>query len=317
MELYYDISYNECVDIEKKNMNLAIKNIKKNYFKNNKNSIINKSKIIKRTDNDKKNKNKVNKNPLKISYYNNDNDNDNNNNINDNKLIIEAGVDEAGRGPMFGRVYTACVVLPTKKENPDFNFSLLKDSKRFTSKKKLEEAYNYIIDNSKDYNIQFLDAEDIDIINIRNATLQCMIQSILNLKKYKPNVVLIDGCDFPRNYYNYNKKTKVFEKCESKLDFESICIEGGDNQYCSIAAASILAKFSRDKWIEEMCILHPYLDTVFYMNSHKGYGTKKHIDAIKQYGITKWHRKSFGICKTSKEFNNEIDNEIDNDNDNI
>jgi ribonuclease HII len=77
-------------------------------------------------------------------------------------------------------------------------------------------------------------------------------------------------------------------------------IEGGDNKYTSIAAASILAKTERDKYIEELCKENPELVERYDINSNKGYGSKKHMDGIKQYGITKWHRKTFGICKEYK-----------------
>lgn len=278
---YFNISYDEIKDIELNNFKLSVQNAKYKLNQREK-----KTKVIKRTTK------KVNKEPLKIKYYM-----ENNEELN----IIEAGVDEAGRGPMFGRVYTASVILPNYNQNPNFNFSLLKDSKRFSSKKKLLDVYNYIIENAIAYNIQYMESDDIDEINIRNATLQCMLQSILQLT-IKPKFVLIDGCDFPREFYIYDREKKTYEQNKINLDFKTLCIEGGDNEYCSIAAASILAKVSRDKWIEEMCTLYPYLDTIFYMNSHKGYGTKKHIDAIKNNGITKWHRKSFGICKNSKLF---------------
>ena len=282
MNSLFDISYNECKQIEETILKIGkMKQIENNSKKN-------KSKIIKRSFS--KSKTALSKQPLLHRYSNYEN-------------IIEAGVDEAGRGPMFGRVYTACVILPTKEQNPNFKFDILKDSKRFTSKKKLNEAYEYIIENAIDYSIQYMEAETIDAINIRNSTLQCMLQCVLHLQeKNKPHLVLIDGCDFPRTFHIYNTESNTFEENETTLDFESICIEGGDNMYCSIAAASIIAKVSRDKWIEEMCSTYPHLDDLYGMNSHKGYGTKKHIDAIKKYGITKWHRKSFGICKVSKEF---------------
>lgn len=291
MESICDISYDEIIKIEHKLLNIANEKMKQKK-QNAKTTQKNKSKIIKRDSS--KLKNKTSKQPLLPKYLFESET---------NTHIIEAGVDEAGRGPMFGRVYTACVVLPTKEQNPNFKFDILKDSKRFTSKKKLNEAYEYIIENAIEYSIQYMEAETIDAINIRNATLQCMVHSILHIKKENtPQLVLVDGCDFPRKFHMYDTGRNEFEDNETKLDFESICIEGGDNLYCSIAASSILAKVSRDRWIEEMCIIYPYLDELYGMNSHKGYGTKKHIDAIKKYGITKWHRKSFGICKNSKEF---------------
>ena len=82
-------------------------------------------------------------------------------------------------------------------------------------------------------------------------------------------------------------------------DLPAICIEGGDNKYSAIAAASILAKVERDKYIEELCKKYPKLDEFYDLAKNKGYWTAKHLDGIRNYGITKWHRKTFGICKTS------------------
>ena len=79
------------------------------------------------------------------------------------------------------------------------------------------------------------------------------------------------------------------------------CIEGGDNKYCSIAAASIIAKVERDNYIYEMCKKYPILDTYYDLSKNKGYGTAKHMDGIKKYGITQWHRKTFGICNNSND----------------
>ena len=102
--------------------------------------------------------------------------------------------------------------------------------------------------------------------------------------------LLIDG-----NYFNpytmYNKNRKILEP------LSHICIEGGDNKYSAIAAASILAKVSRDTYIDELCKENPELIEHYSIDSNKGYGAKKHLDGIQQHGITIWHRRSFGICK--------------------
>ena len=82
------------------------------------------------------------------------------------------------------------------------------------------------------------------------------------------------------------------------ISISHTCIKGGDNEYSAIAAASILAKVERDKYIEELCNDHPYLCENYSIDTNKGYGAKKHLDGIKNHGITQWHRKSFGICKT-------------------
>jgi len=196
------------------------------------------------------------------------------------KILIEAGVDEAGRGPLFGRVYTACVILPVSDDSY-FDHSKLKDSKKYSSKKKLMEIYNYIKEYALAYSVCYEDEDTIDKINIRQATLKCMNRCINEvITKLKPDYLLIDGCDF------YNS-----------TDIPYICIEGGDNLYTPIAAASILAKVERDLYIEELCKENQFLDDYYGLTKNKGYGTKQHIDGIKEHGISLWHRKTFGICK--------------------
>lgn len=210
--------------------------------------------------------------------------------------IIEIGIDEAGRGPMFGRVYAGVAVLP--KDNI-FDHSQMKDSKKFTSKKKIENVAEYIKENAIAWAVEYEDEQIIDDINILQATQSAMHKGIKNVIAqlssntdidYDKILLLVDG--------NYFKPYSILNKTKTK--FESIqcqMIEGGDNKYTSIAAASILAKVSRDKYIEELCIQNPELIERYSIDSNKGYGSKKHMEGIKKYGITKWHRKTFGICK--------------------
>jgi ribonuclease HII len=215
----------------------------------------------------------------------------------DDNLKYEIGIDEAGRGPMFGRVYSACVILP---KNDIFDYSLLKDSKKFTSNKKLLTVYNYIIENALYYSVNFCDEKTIDKINIRNATHTSMHLSIDEILKKNNNTecdycdkfyLLVDGNDFkPYCYMDKNDEIK---------HIDHITIEGGDNKYCSIAAASILAKVERDKYIEDMCNKYPKLNEFYDLKNNKGYGTKKHLNGIKNNGISPWHRQTYGLCKTS------------------
>jgi ribonuclease HII len=220
----------------------------------------------------------------------------------ENPNIIEIGVDEVGRGPLFGRVYTSAVILPSNKntnhENiSDFNFdySKIKDSKKFHSKKKITEVANYIKENAVAWCVAYIDESVIDEVNILQATQMAMHKCINELiQKNKLSIettlLLIDG--------NYFKPISLFDKTTNKLQtFNYVCIEGGDNKYVSIAAASILAKVARDEYIQELCDQHTYLIENYGIDSNKGYGAKKHLDGIKQHGITIWHRRTFGICK--------------------
>jgi ribonuclease HII len=208
--------------------------------------------------------------------------------------IIEIGIDEAGRGPMFGRVYAGIVVLP--KDN-SFNHSQMKDSKKFHSKKKIEQVADYIKKNAIAWAVEYEDEQTIDNINILQATQSAMHKGIRNVLSqlsdinYDKILILVDG-----NYFN--PFTILNEGRLETIKYKMI--EGGDNKYTSIAAASILAKTERDKYIEELCKENPELVERYDINSNKGYGSKKHMDGIKKYGITKWHRKTFGICKEYK-----------------
>lgn len=206
-----------------------------------------------------------------------------------NEEIIEIGVDEVGRGPMFGRVYCAAVILPN--DQSIFDHSLMKDSKKFTSEKKLIATADYIKKHCIAYSIGYMDESIIDNINIKNATHKAMHSAIKNLISFKnDNLLLIDGSNFlPITYLSENIIKQV----------PTVCIEGGDNKYSAIAAASIIAKVERDKYIYELCDKYPKLNELYDLRKNKGYGTKKHMDGIKEYGITQWHRKSFGICQRS------------------
>ena len=210
------------------------------------------------------------------------------------QYTYEIGIDEAGRGPMLGRVYTAAVILP---KDLSFNHSWMKDSKRFTSQKKIKEVAEYIKKNAISYNITYSSEEIIDTINIRQATLNSMHRSIKgcieksNLIREDINkiLLLVDGNDFkPYMQYDNGNYTQIVNKC----------IEGGDNKYTAIAAASILAKVARDEYIDDLCNEYPQLIERYDILNNKGYGTKKHLDGIKQFGISAFHRRSYGICKT-------------------
>ena len=217
----------------------------------------------------------------------------------------EIGVDEAGRGPLFGRVYTGAVILPpaaSAAAAASFDFSLLKDSKKFHSEKKIREVSDYIKEHAVAWAVSYEEPAVIDALNIRRATLQCMRNAINTvIKKHGEDsaagatyttdyLLLIDGNDFiPMG--NYNKRTSEIE------NYRHVCVEGGDDTYACIAAGSILAKVARDDYIEKLCDEYPVLDELYSLRGNKGYGAKKHMDGIREHGITQWHRRSYGICK--------------------
>jgi ribonuclease HII len=233
--------------------------------------------------------------------------------------IIEIGADEAGRGPMFGRVYSGAVVLP---KGDSFDHYKMKDSKKFTSKnsKKINEVAEYIKENAIAWAVEYEDEKVIDEINILQATQSAMHKAIKNVIRQlmekniesNPNnlFLLIDGNYFtplrisssvthiPNEFKAQRCKLLTMSKSnETQKCIPYTTIEGGDNKFTSIAAASILAKVERDKYIEQLCLENPELIEKYGLDSNKGYGSKKHMDGIKKHGITKWHRRTFGICK--------------------
>ena len=221
---------------------------------------------------------------------------------NEDQNVYEIGVDEAGRGPLFGRVYTAAVILP---KDDTFDFSKVKDSKKFHSKKKIEEAAEYVKQNALAWHVSYEDEKKIDEINILQATQLSMHNCINEIRK-KYNKRLTEQNKVERTDFNYSllidgnyfNPITSFNKLTNKIEtIPYMTIEGGDNKYASIAAASILAKVERDKYIDKLCEQNPELADNYGINSNKGYGAKKHMDGIKEHGITIWHRRSFAPCK--------------------
>ncbi len=174
------------------------------------------------------------------------------------------GVDEVGRGPLIGPVVTACVVLPK-----EFKLDGLNDSKKLTEKKR-EEYYDYIMEHALSVSVGMMDEKVIDDVNIYEATKLAMYQSINN-SSIKPEHVLIDAM-----------------KLEN-LEMPSTSIIKGDAKSISIAAASVIAKVTRDRMMIELDKKYP----MYGFKSHKGYPTKKHIEAIEKYGLIEGYRKTF------------------------
>ena len=195
-----------------------------------------------------------------------------------NEDCLEVGMDEAGRGPLFGRVYVGAAILAP---DDSFNHSLMRDSKKLSERKRLI-AYDHIRDYAIDWATYYHDAPVIDSLNIFHATYDAM-HKCLDKLNVKPEHILVDGNYFPI-YYR-----------DDYIPFT--CVTKGDNTYTSIAAASILAKVEHDKYIEKICDEHPELDEYYGLKSNKGYCTKQHMECIKTYGFSEWHRKSFGPCR--------------------
>ena len=210
---------------------------------------------------------------------------------------FEIGVDECARGPMFGRLYTAAVVLP---KDDSFHHDWMKDSKKIKSKKKMRELSDYIKQNAIAWCIQYVDADVIDKINIRQAVFRGMKESIKQvLAKVDPTdaereetMLVIDGNDF-LPYVVFDQAT------ETLREIPHVTVEKGDGTYSFIAAASILAKNAHDEYILELCEQYPILKTRYSLHENVGYGTAKHLAGIREHGITQWHRKTFGACKTA------------------
>ena len=180
---------------------------------------------------------------------------------------IEAGCDEAGRGCLAGSVYAAAVILP-----PDYQNDLLNDSKQLTEKRRYE-LREVIERDAVAWAVGIVTPEEIDKINILNASILAMHRALDQLK-VRPEAIIVDGNRF-KPYQNLPYTTIV----------------KGDGKYLSIAAASILAKTYRDDYMNELAREYPQYDWL----SNKGYPTKKHREAIKQYGITPYHRKSYNL----------------------
>lgn len=178
------------------------------------------------------------------------------------------GVDEVGRGPLIGPVVAACVVLPK-----GFVLEGLTDSKKLSEKKR-ELFYDYIVKNSI-YGIGIIDADIIDEVNIYEATKLAMLEAIKNVRE------------------QVNLEHVLIDAMPLDLDIDTTSIIKGDAKSISIAAASVVAKVTRDRMMYELDDLYPN----YGFKSHKGYPTKKHIEAINKYGLIPEYRKTYGPVK--------------------
>lgn len=188
------------------------------------------------------------------------------------KLIC--GIDEVGRGPLLGPVVTSAVILPVGYYNPE-----IKDSKKLSEKKR-EKLFDIITKDAISIGIGIVDEKKIDEINIYESTKVAMKMAIDNLS-IKPDYVLIDAMKLD-------------------IDIPSNSIIKGDAKSESIAAASIIAKATRDRMIDEIDKEYPMYD----LKNNKGYGTKKHLEALKEYGPCKYHRYSYSPVSDSLKMKN-------------
>lgn len=186
---------------------------------------------------------------------------------NEDENIIECGCDEVGRGCLAGPVFAAAVILPY-----DYTHSEIKDSKMLNRKKR-ENLREVILKDAISYAVASISAEEIDKINILNASIQCMNLAIKQLN-LQPSFLLIDG----NRFYT-----------DTNIPYR--CVVKGDATYLSIAAASILAKTYRDEYMEKLDLKY----NMYQWKKNKGYPTAEHRNAIISYGLSPYHRKSFHV----------------------
>ena len=190
---------------------------------------------------------------------------------------IEVGIDEAGRGCLFGRLYVGAVVFPKQME--DFfdhgaTLQTIRDSKTLTERKR-NILYDYIQEAAIDKAVAFVESTDVDTYNVLQADLRCMHQA-LDALTVPIDRILVDG----DHWKPWN-------------DIEAHTIVDGDASYLNIAAAGILAKVSRDRWIAEVCEEHPEWNEQYGLLKNKGYGTPAHMRGIQEHGVTAQHRRSY------------------------
>ncbi len=196
---------------------------------------------------------------------------------------VEVGLDEAGRGCLFGRLYVGAVVFSNDFEDFFDHGAALKDIKdsKLLTKRKRAILFDYVQECALDKAIAYADADEVDRLNVLQADLSTMHRALDNLQ-VPVERVLIDG-DQWRPY----------------KDTEGYPIIDGDAQYLAIAAAGILAKVARDRWVESVVVKHPEWDTWYGLGSNMGYGAAKHMEGLKTYGVTSEHRRSFAPVRNA------------------
>lgn len=189
------------------------------------------------------------------------------NELYDKGINLIGGIDEVGRGPLIGPVVAACVILPK-----NYKLEGLTDSKKLSEKKR-DKFYNILMKDAVSIGIGIISEKEIDELNIYQATKKAMAQAVDNMK-IKPEHILVDAMPL-------------------ELDIPTTSIIKGDAKSITIAAASVIAKVTRDRMMYELDEKYPMYD----LKHNKGYPTKNHLEALKKYGITKYHRLSYGPVK--------------------
>lgn len=199
---------------------------------------------------------------------------------------LEAGCDEAGRGPLAGPVFAAAVILPDGFFHP-----MLDDSKKMTARQR-ETVRDFIMDNALAFAIEEVSAEEIDTVNILNASIAGMWRAVMSLH-IRPHALVIDGNRFRRySLLPDAGEMDPWKETAASGGYDSIpytCIIKGDATLMNIAAASVLAKTERDRYMKQLALEYPQ----YGWDRNMGYPTKEHIEAIRRFGLTPYHRKSF------------------------
>jgi ribonuclease HII len=215
--------------------------------------------------------------------------------INFSKIILEAGTDEAGRGCLAGPVTAAAVILP-----PDFRNAILNDSKQLSEKNR-EKLRPIIEQQAICFAVTHLDHAVIDEINILNASIKAMQQCVLKLKPQAEYIIIDGNAAFIHKNGIKNRGGRIFTDLEMDIlnSIPNTSIVKGDSKFMSIAAASILAKTYRDEYMNTIHEEFP----MYNWKQNKGYPTKEHREAIRKYGVTKYHRLTFKLLPEQDLFN--------------
>jgi len=197
---------------------------------------------------------------------------------------LDCGLDEAGRGALCGRVYAAAVILPPASSFPDEFYLSINDSKALSAKKRFILS-EYIKKHALAYAVTYAEVDDIDRLNILQATMEAMHDAIRTIKTQSPvEHLTIDG-----SYWRTMTGSDAY--------IPVTCAVDGDQKYRHVAAASILAKTHRDAYMLEIAVANPDFEAKYKWSKNKGYGTAEHMAGIKAFGISPHHRKSFAPCK--------------------